>query len=246
MSDTDPNVWYQLTESRVDFNSSLQYNGKDIFFALANQKAQQYWQFFPVDNGNYQLRNRATDTKQLGTCYKPQENGDSKTQPCMVNPIDGERSQKWIVDQWDDGTWRFVNVGNGTNYNMDVHPGNPPFMSGVIAKLPRQPAQHWMWQSMMPIDDGAYSTAFGKVGGTYARSDTLPLTFKRPPPQPHLHLLPLLLLQQLHQQQQLQQRHRQLQQIPQTQRNQPPVLARHKPHHLPQHQYLNHHTRRTA
>lgn len=160
----DSNTWYQITETRVDFNSSLQYNGFDIYFSLANPSANQYWQFFPLSGGNYQLRNRATSAKQLGTCYKPAEKSASKTQPCMVDAIASDKSQKWIVEYWYDGTTlRFNNVKNGTGLNMDVHPGNPLFMSQTTAKVPRQPAQHWEIKSIGQVDDGAFSTTFGSV-----------------------------------------------------------------------------------
>lgn len=203
MASIDSNTWYQLTETRVDFTSSLQYQGKDIFFAAANDNAQQYWQFFPLPDGNYQLRNRGTDSKQLGTCYKSSEKSTTKTQPCMIESSD-DPSQKWIVDQWSDGNFKFVNVRNGTGYNMgkfggiinavyfsrsrkmwpfkkqhqnimgklcanvcpksvDVHPGNPLFMSPITAEEPIQPAQHWQMKSRELINDGTFSTAFGAV-----------------------------------------------------------------------------------
>lgn len=179
MVSIDSNAWYQLTETRVDFSSSLQYNSKDIYFALADDNSQQYWQFFPLPDGNYQIRNRATDAKQLGTCYKSSEKSATKTQPCMIDSLDVD-SQKWIVDQWDDGNLKFVNVGNGTDYNMDVHPGNPLFMSPITAQDPIQPAQHWQIKSRKPIDDGTFSTVFGAVSTVYASApESLRLTTSR-------------------------------------------------------------------
>jgi len=70
----------------------------------------------------------------------------------------GDKSQLWQIEAWGDGTWRFVNVGNGSNYNMDCHPGDPMFMSSVTAAVPNQPAQHWEFSSLAEINDGAYST----------------------------------------------------------------------------------------
>jgi hypothetical protein len=158
----DSNTWYQFTESRVDFNSSLQYNGQGIFFAAQSEDAEQYWQFYTEDSSTYQIRNRNTATKQLGTCYNPSEVTAPKTQPCMV-PASDDDSQKWTVSTWSDGTYKIQNVGNGTDYNMDVHPGNPLFMSSATAETPKQPAQHWEIQSIGEIDDGTFSTALGAV-----------------------------------------------------------------------------------
>jgi hypothetical protein len=158
----DSNTWYQLTESRVGFNSSLQYNGVGIFFALASD-AVEAWQFYPVDSGNYQIRNKNTATNQLGTCHVSSEVTTPKTQPCMVPASSSDDSQKWTVDTWSDGTYKFVNVGNGTAYNMDCHPGNPLFMSDTTAESPKQPAQHWMIQSIGVINDGTFSTPLGGV-----------------------------------------------------------------------------------
>jgi hypothetical protein len=73
-------------------------------------------------------------------------------------PSSGDDSQKWRIDSWGDGTFKFVNVANGSNYNMDCHPGNPLFMSSQTAATPKQPAQHWEFSSIAAIDDGAYST----------------------------------------------------------------------------------------
>lgn len=147
-----------MTETRVDFNSSLQIAGDALVMASAGPKTNQYWQIFPVSDSHYQIRNQASGVnKQLATCYNPQEADASQTQPCM-QPASGAQSQLWIVNTWGDGTYRFVNVGNGSGYNMDCHPGNPMFMSSNTALVPRQPAQHWEFSSLRTINDGAYST----------------------------------------------------------------------------------------
>lgn len=154
----DGNVWYQLTETRVDFNSSLQQAGNGVVMAAAGPKTLEFWQLFPIGSGLYQIRNRNTGVnKQLATCYNAQEQDPSNTQPCL-EPSSGDQSQLWNITQWGDGTFKFVNVGNGSNYNMDCHPGNPMFMASEIAAVPRQPAQHWEFSSLSQINDGAYST----------------------------------------------------------------------------------------
>lgn len=72
--------------------------------------------------------------------------------------------QEWTIDtSWDDGTYRFQNVENGTGWNLDVHPGTPVFMSDSISESPNQPAQHWLLDARKEINDGAFSTAVGSV-----------------------------------------------------------------------------------
>jgi hypothetical protein len=161
MATIDGNAWYQIIESRVDFKSSLQSSGaQGIFFATeCGTCVGQKWQIQVVSDGQYQLRNSVTGIKrQLGVCYTQSETDASKTQPCML-PASGDDSQKWRIDPWGDGTFKFVNVGNGTNFNMDCHPGNPLFMSSQIAETPKQPAQHWSFSSIGAVEDGAYSTS---------------------------------------------------------------------------------------
>jgi len=159
----DPNFWYQITESRVGFNSSLQNNDAAVFFAKADREALQYWQLLPAQDGNFQIRNRAQGLhKQLSTCYVTEETDASRTRPCML-PATGADAQKWAIDAWDDGTYKMINVANGTGYYMDCHPGNPLFMSSDVDNSPPQPAQHWMFTSIGVINDGGYSTTISSV-----------------------------------------------------------------------------------
>ncbi|KAH7170176.1 hypothetical protein EDB81DRAFT_908660 [Dactylonectria macrodidyma] len=171
----DSNVWYHLTEARVDeydsgnFTSSFQVeddNGVAVWGFVDH-----YWQFQPVDDGpkgRYALRCSRTGVfKQLTACYAADEIDDSKTQPCMV-ASDGTKAQMWDVSDWGNQTYRFVNVQNGSNYVMDVHPGNPPFMSSDLRDSFPQPGRHWLMTSVRDVDDGAYSTVFTKVPSSTA------------------------------------------------------------------------------
>jgi hypothetical protein len=159
----DNNAWYQITESRVDFNSSLQVvqnSESALVMAAAGQNTLEYWQIFPLKNGSAIIRNKALGVgRQLGVCNTPTESDSSKTRPCMVNTSD-VASQKWDISTWSsDSALKLVNVGNGTNYNMDCHQGNPLFMSSTTAENPKQPAQHWLFSSIAVINDQTYSTA---------------------------------------------------------------------------------------
>jgi hypothetical protein len=160
----DPNVWYAITESRVNFTSAMEWKDNGMSFQVVADINNQYWQFFKLDNGNWNLRNQAGGTsKQFGAYFSASETAASKTRVGIVTASDSE-SQEWTIDEsWDDGTYRIQNVGNGTNYNLDVHVGTPIFMSDVLDAEPKQVAQHWMISSRRDINDDAYSTAFARV-----------------------------------------------------------------------------------
>lgn len=168
-ADFDANVWWHLTEGRVDdykkktFSSQLAQADSGIMDVGPNRD--QYWQLQPVDDvaGRYALRCSKTGVfKQLGVCYVADEIANSRTQPCLVSSS-GADAQKWDVADWGNSTYRFVNVANGTGYVLDVHPGNPPFMSDDLRTNIPQPAQHWLMTSVKKVDDGAFSTVFSNV-----------------------------------------------------------------------------------
>ncbi|CAH0048988.1 unnamed protein product [Clonostachys solani] len=168
--DFDSNAWYQLTEERVDnygstsFGSSLTVDTTSGFLSMqaANKN---YFQFLPVDNvkGRYAIRNSMTGIrKQLSVCYVEDEIADGKTQPCFVTS-NGADEQKWDVSDWGNKTYsflRFTNKLNGTDYYLDCHKGNPPFMSNQIDTSVYQPAQRWLYRSREAINDGGFSTTF--------------------------------------------------------------------------------------
>jgi hypothetical protein len=162
MAQLDSNTWYQLTETRVDFNSALQFDGgSSLLMGAAKTDVNEWWQFQPLDNNQWQVRNKQSYvSKQLGTCYSADEVTDTKTRPCMVNSNYTDLSQRWNISVWSDGTLKFANVGNGTGYNMDCHPDNPMFMSDATAETPNQPAQHWELKSIGIVNDGTFSTTY--------------------------------------------------------------------------------------
>ncbi|KAK2608814.1 hypothetical protein QQS21_002671 [Conoideocrella luteorostrata] len=182
----DPNVWYHVTEGRVDdykktsFQSSFQIlnpssNNGDKLAVFPIPSPPQYWQFLPVDPTNparYVVRNSERKImKQLGTCYNSDEIDEQHIQPCMLRS-DGADTQKWDITLFpsNNETYRFQNVQNGTKFNMDVHPGNPMFMSSDTDPKIYQPAQRWLLTSVKNIDEAAFSTTFTKVPTTSTTS----------------------------------------------------------------------------
>ncbi|KPM36061.1 hypothetical protein AK830_g10507 [Neonectria ditissima] len=180
----DSNVWYAITEARVDdydkksFSSSLQIV-EDTGDLGVWGAVEQFWQFSPVDggpDGRYAVRCSKTGVfKQLAVCYNADEIDDSKTQPCMA-ASDGSKAQMWDVADWGNSTYRFINVHNGSDYVMDTHPGNPPFMASDLRTNIPMPGRHWLMTSRKDVDDGAFSTVFTKIPSATADSVTTTAT----------------------------------------------------------------------
>lgn len=179
-TDIDPNAWYHMTEHRIDEVDDKTFDGRLVVtdreegtLAVLDQD-QGDWQFQPVDtddhDARYAIRNTAYSvSRQLSVCWRGDEIANGKTQPCLTDS-DGTDTQKWDIARWN-GTemFRFINVGNGTDYWMDCHRGNPPFMSDNIDTSVSQPAQQWILRSMSAVDDGAFSTIFTNVCPTCRR-----------------------------------------------------------------------------
>jgi hypothetical protein len=165
MSFIEGNAWYWISEQRVNWTSAFFYNGDgDLYFGTANNKSNgMYWQVYELPNERFQFRSRNSNTrKQLGVCYDSAEISSSRTQPCMEESSSDE-SQQWTINEWGDGSYKIQNVANGTDLNLDWHPGGPGFMSPDTAIAPIQPAQHWIFSSIGQVQDGLYSTSIVPV-----------------------------------------------------------------------------------
>ena len=132
----DPNAWYAISEARVDVDdvdlqSTLQTkDGGMRVFPMVNQK----WQMQPVDDipGRYLMRYEGTGVfQQLGVCQMAEEVSRGKTRACMVKATSSD-DQKWDILSHGDVTYKMINVANGTDYQLDVHPGSDPYMNHQI------------------------------------------------------------------------------------------------------------------
>jgi hypothetical protein len=168
-TDIDPNAWYHISEERVDktnwttLTNSLQIRDKAAGELVVWLDNGHRWQVQPVGNDQYALRcGEAGVSKQLSVCYAPDEFSSTKTQPCLADSHGGDE-QKWMIADWglpDNPVYRFINVKNGSDYWMDVHQGNPIFMSPDIKTDFYRPAQRWLMRSGDAINDESYSTTF--------------------------------------------------------------------------------------
>ncbi|KAF2763114.1 hypothetical protein EJ05DRAFT_26135 [Pseudovirgaria hyperparasitica] len=161
MADLDPNVWYHLTERRVNFNSSLQaVNAHPVKVWPYHKDRHEHWQFLRLDDGKFQIRYRATTlNKQLSTCWFPRDKQNLPSQPCL-SEANGSDEQKWMIEKWDGGNdYKIQNVLNGSRFNVDVHVGNPVyFEEAATGQGTDRPGQHWQFKSVANIDDRVYQT----------------------------------------------------------------------------------------
>lgn len=131
MSTFHSNAWYQVTDSRVGFNKSLQVEGIDPF--IAGRGGYEYWQLFPLDDGNFQIHNRFLGVrKSLAACYNAAETDPTHTRPCLL-PAVRDDTQKWSINPWGDGTYYLINIANGSGCHLDWHTAdNSLFMSSTV------------------------------------------------------------------------------------------------------------------
>lgn len=178
-ADLDSKVWYHLTEGRIDHDYDSDFKGtfvEDSKGTLIGGDASDgiVWQFMPVGNGKegrYAVRSSDHNlSKQLSVCWTDDEIDGYHTRPCMA-ASDGSERQKWDIADWGDGTFRFINVKNGSDFYMDVHPGNPAYMSKQRGEID---SQHWLMTSVKDINDEAYQTVFSNVSGAHLPLRTQP------------------------------------------------------------------------
>lgn len=110
--------------------------------------------------------------KQLSVCYNANEADDHKTTVCM-QPSDGGNRQIWQIDEWDNsGEYRFTNKANGTDFYLDIHKGNPIYMSPKGDPEDR-PSRRWLMTSASAINEADFSTVFTDVPERTTRTSTI-------------------------------------------------------------------------
>ncbi|KAI9700504.1 MAG: hypothetical protein M1820_006803 [Bogoriella megaspora] len=158
----DSNTWYQISEANVAFGSVLTDWGDNVtgIQSWNSSQASQYWQVVISQNSvsTYLFRNKAAGpSTALGVALVPQEKDASRTQPRLQRLDLNDNGQKWTMGDFGNNTLYIVNAGNGSSYHLDVHPGNPVYMSSQTSAEPYDSRQHWEFQSIMPIDDWQWS-----------------------------------------------------------------------------------------
>ncbi|OLN82120.1 hypothetical protein CCHL11_07680 [Colletotrichum chlorophyti] len=185
MAELDPNVWYRLSKTRVNNGTGpfvLNFQPRDVGFRVhSTSESSAAWQFQPVGGikGRYHIRlDQAGVKQQLGVCYDADEYASRSTVACMQDSSSIADSQIWEVSIWDGppGGYKLVNIANGSDYALDVHPLGTLFMNKVedlMSGTEQQLAQHWDITSIGTVDDGAYSTVFsGSVANSTSAAPT--------------------------------------------------------------------------
>jgi len=165
---TDPNAWYAISDSSGGFNTTLYGGGAGIehavYVAPANfSNIDAYWQIILVSGSHsiFTFRNRATGPQNcLDVNFNAAEVDPSHTQPALEPGDPPSTSQQWTIQGWGGDSNNFTsyqiqNVGNGTNFDLDDHPGNPLFLSSYTGKTP---TQQWIFSSLGAINDASFST----------------------------------------------------------------------------------------
>lgn len=168
----DPNLWYQISEARVDkggekLNQNLQFSDSPPGFTVFPDD-HNYWQFLPADDdteNRFFLRSQKTGTAfHLSACFNPDEEHEDKTGLCMLPADEKAEEQIWQTDSWGDGTTaiRFINIGNGSDYWLDCHKGSPPFMNDDIDTSNYKPAQRWLVSSVSAVEQASFKVGDGQ------------------------------------------------------------------------------------
>ncbi|KAL2754822.1 hypothetical protein ACRALDRAFT_1071467 [Sodiomyces alcalophilus JCM 7366] len=178
-ADFDPNVWYHISEERVDkvgsrLSHTLQTtpNGLRVFHLVS-----QAWQMHPVDDepGRFVMRlNTSGVGSHLAACHDPDELAASRTVACLERASLHD-SHKWYIEDWGDGGYKISNVANGSDTVLDVHPGSNLFLNDQVegdSSDARHPAQHWIFSSAREINDGAWSTIHAGATASSVASPT--------------------------------------------------------------------------
>ncbi|KAL9085201.1 MAG: hypothetical protein Q9165_007732 [Trypethelium subeluteriae] len=164
-----------MTKAHVGLGSALTNCGGNITSLETWDPSDeaQFWQIIPSqgNSSSHAFRNKAAGAFfALGVAFVPQEADPSRTQPRLqpMNPNDS--GQKWEIGDLGDSTHCILNSANGTSYHLDIHPGNPVYLSSQTIAEPSDPRQQWEFQSIMPIDDHQWSQM---VPETYTATSTI-------------------------------------------------------------------------
>jgi hypothetical protein len=179
----DPRSWYHVASASTG-DIDIWGLSSDLYFGDASEVTLEpattvapRWQFEPVDDtpGRYAIRLSKTGiAKQLSVCHVEDEADDSRTRPCMAVSGDGQE-QQWDVAALHDGSYRFVNVRNGSDYHLDTHMESGPFMRSTVNGV-SEAVNHWFLRRAGTIDDRSFSTPFHKPRIVGERAEPTHLT----------------------------------------------------------------------
>ncbi|OAL47415.1 hypothetical protein IQ07DRAFT_646365 [Pyrenochaeta sp. DS3sAY3a] len=148
----DPTVYYRFANVKyttVTLSTGFKDSSPNLTFTPAGSRSSENWQLY-FQAGRYLIRNYDYGASaQLGL------SDSARSVPALLAPPSGALGQQWLLDQYEDGSWR---VSNGLVGNASVLGVSDALVTTEI------------WPAMMPSPDGSdrwivtVNLSAGKVG----------------------------------------------------------------------------------
>lgn len=161
----DTNAWYQINVTRftgLSLRGTVLYD-KDhkagaAFYTTSNTSdPSQYWQFYPYNASVYLLRCKTPGSKAyLGATQTTNKGVTGNTSPYVADYSISDASMFWTVEPWGDGTYYLWNLGNGSDWRMNVLQTALLAMDSNITS--EQSGEHFSFTTLGAIDADRYST----------------------------------------------------------------------------------------
>ncbi|ETI28921.1 hypothetical protein G647_01373 [Cladophialophora carrionii CBS 160.54] len=174
----DPNVWYQISNDLFDPKvNSLRVGDSHTaiyMFATNLTSPQQRWQIFPVSGGGGGWNFRAQITGSgaymsqcvhLTSTTAPTDANPDDTDVCMALGAAADIQRQWILSSNGDGTFD-IKLSNSNPLYSDYHLFVNESNTVAFTDDTTEEGVKWGFQSIMPIDDPAFSTGIVPVAST--------------------------------------------------------------------------------
>ncbi|KIW72469.1 hypothetical protein, variant [Phialophora macrospora] len=192
----DPNVWYQISNELFDPSvDSLRVGDSHTaiyFFDTNLTSPQQRWQIFPVqgsdgdDGGGWNFRAQITGSgaymsqcTHLTSTTAPTDASPDDTDVCMALGAATDIQRQWILSSNGDGTFD-IKLSNSnplySDYHLFVNTSNIVAFTNDTADQ----GVKWAFQSIMPIDDPAFSTGIATATASTSTTQSATSTTASP------------------------------------------------------------------
>ncbi|EXJ64970.1 hypothetical protein A1O7_01309 [Cladophialophora yegresii CBS 114405] len=182
----DPNVWYQVSNDLYDASvDSLRVGDSHTaiyMFATNLTSPQQRWQIFPVSGGGGGWNFRAQITGSgayMSQSTAPTDASPDDTDVCMALGAATDTQRQWILSSNGDGTFDIKLSSSNplySDYHLSVNATNIVAFTNDTTKQ----GVKWGFQSIMPIDDPAFSTGIVRATTPSASATSTPTNSSTP------------------------------------------------------------------
>lgn len=164
----DDNTWYQVNATKASgksfYGTSLFQDGKTgaVFFQNTNTSVRgQSWQFYPYNSSVYLVRCKDGGPNGYLAAAAGKEDTEQSsitgnTVPILANYNVTDETMFWQIEPWGDGTYYFSNLGNGSNWRLNLLDSGLMAMDSNITSA--QSGEHFTFASLSTIGDDRYST----------------------------------------------------------------------------------------